>query len=289
MKSLLPPTGTEDFLELLSPFVPDDYLNEQWPRLQTGGRRHHFSAAQLWRLHLLALTTPVHSFNLLVRLLPEQPAWRRFARLRRLDQLPDVRMMNAFREEIGVSGLRQINNHLLDPLIENLDPIRPALALIDATDLPAACSGFKKKHGPLFRRRCRFGWTHPQERTKPMFRGLQKAHLSPLGDPVSPRSSVGAVSHLGNASQCFRERPSGAQFGLLYAALGLAARLRGSRYGLSGCRGKTFLPPAMAGEGHHPCASEHENGAPVRIRKESRLSPRPTAPMAGLRLAPEPA
>jgi hypothetical protein len=177
MKSLLPPTGTEDFLELLSPFVPDDYLNEQWPRLKTGGRRHHFSAAQLWRLHLLALLTPVHSFNLLVRLLPEQKAWRCFARLRRLDQLPDVRMMNAFREEVGVRGLRQINSHLLDPLLEHLDPTQPAIALIDATDLPAACSGFKKKHGPLFRRRSRFGWTHAQERTKPMLCGLQEAHL----------------------------------------------------------------------------------------------------------------
>jgi len=105
----------------------------------------HFSAVQLWRLHLLALITPVHSFNLLVRLLPEQKAWRRFARLCRLDQLPDVRTMNAFREEVGVSGLRQINSHLLDPLIENLDPTRPALALIDATDLPATCSGFEEK------------------------------------------------------------------------------------------------------------------------------------------------
>jgi len=70
-----------------------------------GGRRHHFSAAQLWRLHLLVLITPVHSLNLLIRLLPEQKAWRRFARLRSMAQLPDVRMMNAFREAVGVSGL----------------------------------------------------------------------------------------------------------------------------------------------------------------------------------------
>jgi hypothetical protein len=172
MKSLLPPTGTGDFLELLSPFVPDEYINEHWARLQTAGRRHHFSAAQLWRLHLLALITPVHSLNLLIRLLPEQKAWRRFARLRSVTQLPDVRMMNAFREAVGVSGLRQINSHLLDPLIENLDPTQPVIALIDATDLPAACSGFKKKHWPLFCRPGRFGRTHPQEWTKPMLCGL---------------------------------------------------------------------------------------------------------------------
>jgi len=227
MKSLMPPTGTEDFLELLSFFVPDDYLNEHWPHHKTGGRRHHFSAAQLWRLHLLLLVTPVHSFNLLLRLLPEQKAWRHFARLRSLNQLPDVRMMNAFRQEVGVSGLRQINSHLLAPLIENLDSAQPAIGLIDATDLPAACSGFKKKHRPLFGFQSGFGRSNPQERTKPMFCGLQKAHLATLGAQVFAGRFAGAVGHLGHSGQCVRKRPLGPQFGLLPKALGLAARLCG--------------------------------------------------------------
>jgi hypothetical protein len=145
MESLLPPTGTDEFLDLLSPFVPDDFLNERWPRFQTGGRRYGLSAAQMWRLHLLVLITPVHSINLLVRMLPEQKSWRHFARLRSLAQLPDVRMMNVFREQLGVSGFRQTNRHLLEPLIQSLDPALPAVALIDATDLPASCSGFKQK------------------------------------------------------------------------------------------------------------------------------------------------
>jgi hypothetical protein len=149
MKSQLPPTGTEDFLELLSPFVPDDYLDHRWPRLKTGGRRFGFSASQLWRLHLLALITPVHSFNLLIRMLPEQKAWRRFARIRSQAQVPDVRMLNAFREEIGVDGLRQINERLLAPIIARVELNPGAAALIDATDLPASCSGFKKKHRGL--------------------------------------------------------------------------------------------------------------------------------------------
>jgi len=168
MKSLLPPTGTEEFLELLSPFVPDDYINRQWPQMRTGGRRQHFSAAQLWRVHVLGLITPVHSFNLLIRMLAEQKAWRHFAHLRNLNKLPDVRMMNAFREQVGVSGLRQVNGHLLHRLIENLDPTKPAAALIDATDLPASCSGFKKKHRTLLGRRSGFRRAHPQKRPKPM-------------------------------------------------------------------------------------------------------------------------
>jgi hypothetical protein len=169
MKSLLPPTGTEAFLELLAPFVPDDFLNENWPRRKTGGRRHHLSAAQLWRLHLLVLLTPVHSFNLLIRMLPEQKAWRHFAQLRSLAHLPDVRMLNAFRQELGVSGFRQTNAYLLKPFIERRDPARPELALIDATDLPASCSGFKKKHRTILRGGGRFGRTHAQNGAKPVF------------------------------------------------------------------------------------------------------------------------
>jgi hypothetical protein len=40
--------------------------------------------------------------------LPEQPAWRRFARLRRT--LPTARMLHEFRQTVGVGGLRCISN-----------------------------------------------------------------------------------------------------------------------------------------------------------------------------------
>ena len=168
MKSQLPPTGTEGFLDVLSPFVPDDYLDQHWPHLKTGGRRYGFSASQLWRLHLLALITPVHSFNLLVRMLPEQRAWRRFARIRSQEHVPDVRIMNAFREKLGVAGLRQVNGELLEPIITSVEWRQGAAALIDATDLPASCSGFKKKHRTLLRPPGGTGRAHPQERTESM-------------------------------------------------------------------------------------------------------------------------
>ena len=168
MKSQLPQTGTEDFLELLSPFVPDDYLDECWPRGKTGGRRHGFSASQLWRLHVLVLITPVHSFNLLIRMLREQKAWRRFAHLPRQDHVPDVRMMNSFREEIGVGGLRRVNDKLLEPIVQRVIGGLGAAALIDATDLPASCSGFKKKHRAILGQGSGAGGAHAQERPEPM-------------------------------------------------------------------------------------------------------------------------
>lgn len=147
MNSMLPPTGTTRLLDLLSPYIPDAFINDLFPWYQGRGRRQSFSAAQLWRLHLLSLLTPVHAFNLLVQSLPEQRAWRQFARLSNRQTIPDVRMLHQMRARMGVHGLRQINEHVLSPLLpqwpkgasENL-----SLALIDATDLEAACSGHKK-------------------------------------------------------------------------------------------------------------------------------------------------
>jgi hypothetical protein len=80
MSLILPSVGTSRLLELLSPYVPDDFMVEVCPRQFTGGRRHALSAAQLWRTHLLAGLTTTHSLNLVVVQLPEQVAWRRFAR-----------------------------------------------------------------------------------------------------------------------------------------------------------------------------------------------------------------
>ena len=141
----LPVTGSSQLLDLLDPYVPDDFINERWDARPVRGPRWQFSAAQLWRTHLLALVTPVHSLNLLVSLLPEQRAWRDFARLRHRHCTPDVRILNAFRARLGVMGLRQINEAILQPLIQTATLWENATALIDGTDLPAACSGFKKK------------------------------------------------------------------------------------------------------------------------------------------------
>lgn len=141
-------TGTNALLDQLLPFIPDQFLSEQWPHTGTGGRCGHFSAAQLWRVHLLVLLTPAHSVNLLVQMLSEQRAWREFAHLPNRRHVPDVLMLHEFRQRVGVAGLRRVNEVLLAPLLDGLDPSAPAIALMDATDLPAACHSFVgyKKH-----------------------------------------------------------------------------------------------------------------------------------------------
>jgi hypothetical protein len=145
MNSALPLTGTAQFLMLVDRYVPDDFINQHWNQRPSRGPHRTLSAAQLWRVHLLAVLTPTHSFNQLVALLPEQRAWREFARLSHRHRGPDVRMLSEFRARAGVMGLRAINDQLRLPLIERAAGWSHAVALIDATDLPASCGGFKKK------------------------------------------------------------------------------------------------------------------------------------------------
>ena len=138
-------TGSAALLGELSPFVPDDFINGLFTAERSRrGRPREFSPAQLFRVALLALLTPAHSFNLIVELLPENKAWRSFARLRNQRAVPDAKMLHEFRRHMGVSQLRQVNQHLLRPLLEGLGRFPKSVALIDATDLPAATSAFKK-------------------------------------------------------------------------------------------------------------------------------------------------
>ena len=152
MNSVLPQTGTAQLLTLVDPYVPDQFINQHWSGRPLRGPARSLSAAQLWRVHLLAVLTPTHSFNQLVALLPEQPAWRQFARLSHRHGGPDVRMLNEFRARVGVAGLRAINDTLREPLLERAAGWTHAVALIDATDLPASCGGFKKKRRNVTRR-----------------------------------------------------------------------------------------------------------------------------------------
>lgn len=144
MKSPLPAIGTIQLLDLISPHIPDTLINNIWQPPKGSGRRRAFSAAQMWRLHLLVSLTSTPSFNALARLLPEQRAWRRFAGLSHRHRTPDVRMLHDFRSSFGVSGFRFVNDVLVRRLLEHLDSDRKSVAVIDSTDLPAATADKKK-------------------------------------------------------------------------------------------------------------------------------------------------
>ena len=84
------------------------------------------------------------AFNLLVALLKENRSWRRFARLSHRERVPDAKMLHQFRAVAGVAGLRRINEHLLDGLLDSCRGGRKTVAIIDSTDLPAATNAYKK-------------------------------------------------------------------------------------------------------------------------------------------------
>lgn len=139
----LPPVGSAELLVRLSPFVPDQFINSLIPRRKGRGRHSDFSSAQLFRTLLLSVLTPVHSFNLLSRLLGEHRAWRRFAFLPHRQRVPGPRMLHEFRQKLPPSVFRALNAHLLGPLLDDLGTGK-SVALIDATDLPAATNAYKK-------------------------------------------------------------------------------------------------------------------------------------------------
>lgn len=143
-------TGTTELLEVLSPLIPDAFINRSFLRRKTAGRPLAFSPSQLWRVHLLSLLTPVHSFNLLVKSLPEQRPWRLFAHLSHRERTPDVRMLNEFRTRFGVMGFRSVNEHLLEGILSNRKSILRSVALIDATDLQASTTDKKKERRRVF-------------------------------------------------------------------------------------------------------------------------------------------
>ena len=141
----LPQTGTSALLDLLSPYLDDDWINDQFPRKRVQGRHRLFSPSQLLRTNLLALLTPAHSYNLVAQLLPENRSWRHFAHLPNKHRCPDAKMLQQFRLWLRPGVLRRLNAHLLRPLLDGLDPERKTVGIMDATDLPAAANSFKKK------------------------------------------------------------------------------------------------------------------------------------------------
>lgn len=195
----LPKTGTSELLERLSPYIPDDLINSLFEINSGPGRRRRLSAAQLFRVCLLALLTPVHSFNLLVELLPEQRSWRSFARLRNRFSAPDVRMLHEFRARLDLWNLRRVNQHLLGPLLQEASKFPKTVALIDSTDLPAATNGYKKTLRFILCAAGSHRRSQPQRWLHALLRWVQKAHAAtvaasaPFGDFAGSASIVGCA------------------------------------------------------------------------------------------------
>jgi hypothetical protein len=198
MKSL-PHTGTAALLAALSPHLDDGFIGDLFPPRRTQGRHGMFSPPQLFRVLLLSLLTPAHSFNLLVELLAENRAWRDFAFLSNKRSLPNAKMLCQFRDRLDLNKLRAINAQLLRPLLAGLDSERKTVAIIDSTDLPAGTNPFKKKHRSLLGKAGGDWSTHAQEQSWKMVRRLQKAYSASLADQSGGAGGAGSPHELGRA------------------------------------------------------------------------------------------
>ena len=188
MQSTLPITGTVELLERLSDFIPDEFINSALAFRRYSGQRRSFAPAQLWRTHLLAFLTPAHSFNAVVRLLPEQRAWRCFARLPQRHHTPDVRMLHEFRRHAGVAGLRAINDHLVRRLLKLIPAHSQTVAIIDATDLPAATADKKKTEISGRRNGPPWGRERPRPATLNFMSGSKNIRCASGCGRISPQS-----------------------------------------------------------------------------------------------------
>src|SRR5206468_13041483 len=161
-----------------------------------------------------------------------QRAWRKVAQRPSRHRSPGPSQLHEPRERSGVSGLRQIYEHLLAPLLAGLLPERRTVGLIDATDLPAATRAYKKSQRIVFRSSGCVRWANDQDRPEPLVRRLQEAHVAFVAEPVRSAGTADSNYFLGRACQSRRSAVPVAQHALLFAATELASGHRHRRHGL---------------------------------------------------------
>jgi hypothetical protein len=135
-------------LEQISPHIPDEEINFLFPfrKFNTQGRRRTFKTSQLYRAHILAMLKAIPSFNKLCRELKTRRSFRDFCLFKNKKSTPPKRMLSEFRDHLKPSGFEKIA-HLIAANFLNMIPLPDLhVAIPDATDMPANCSGFAKKN-----------------------------------------------------------------------------------------------------------------------------------------------
>ena len=135
-------------LEQISPHIPDEEINFLFPfrKFNTQGRRRTFKTSQLYRAHILAMLKAIPSFNKLCRELKTRRSFRDFCLFKNKKSTPPKRMLSEFRDHLKPSGFEKIAQ-LIAANFLNMVPLPDLhVAIPDATDMPANCSGFAKKN-----------------------------------------------------------------------------------------------------------------------------------------------
>jgi hypothetical protein len=140
----------DPILEKISPHIPDDEIDFLFPvrHANTQGRVKAFKTSKLYRAHILSMMKGVTSFNKVCAEFKSRRSFRGFCRFKNKEVTPTNRILSEFRGYLKPSGFAQITGLIALTFLNTVAVKLPAIkvAVPDATDMPASCSGFAKKN-----------------------------------------------------------------------------------------------------------------------------------------------
>jgi hypothetical protein len=138
----------DTILEKVSSHIPDDEIDFLFPvrHANTQGRVRAFKASQLYRAHILSMVKGVTSFNKVCAEFKSRRSFRGFCRFKNKEATPTNRILSEFRDYLEPSGFAQIAGLIALTFLNTVKVPIFKVAVPDATDMPASCSGFAKKN-----------------------------------------------------------------------------------------------------------------------------------------------
>jgi hypothetical protein len=132
-------------------------------------------------------------------------------------------------EDVGKAKEKVQHPNYAQKILRRQDVQPRAVALMDATDLPATCGGFKKNSGGTGGA----GRADNQDGPESLVRRLQETHLAVVAAHSASVGDTRAAGQLDHARQCGRRRPVATQSALVSPSLELVAENRSGGHGLS--------------------------------------------------------
>jgi len=165
----------DPILEKISPYIPDDEIDFLFPfrNFNTQGRLRAFKMSQLYRAHVLTMIKGVTSFNKVCAEFKSRRSFRDFCRFKNKKFTPTNRILSQFRDYLKPSGVEEITRLITLTFLNTVKLPLIKVAVPDATDMPASCSGFAKKNANALERANVPGSIPPKERLK--VKGLKRA------------------------------------------------------------------------------------------------------------------
>jgi hypothetical protein len=138
----------DPILEKISSHIPDDEIDFLFPfrSYHTQGRLREFKTTQLYRVHILTMIKGVTSFNKICAEIKSRRFFRDFCHFKNKKSTPIKRILSEFRDYLKPAGFEEIARLITLSFLNTVKLPVIKVAVPDATDMPASCSGFAKKN-----------------------------------------------------------------------------------------------------------------------------------------------